>query len=102
MMRRGMSAVAAALVAVLAFAGTAAAQSEPLKFRTAKKLAGKLAKEQVADRDVVAYHVFDAERLNRNAIAFAYDDRTVNDVFCTAVIVVPLGTPRTSQLPAHS
>jgi hypothetical protein len=83
-----MSAVAAALVVVLAFAGTAAAQSDPLRYRTAKKLATQLAKKQVADRDVVSYHVFDAERLSRNAIAFAYDDRTTANVFCTAVLIV--------------
>ena len=88
MKKRGMSAVAAALVAVLAFAGTAAAQSDPLRYRTAKKLATELAKKQVSGRDVVSYHVNDAERLNRNAIAFAYDDRTANDVFCTAVLIV--------------
>ncbi len=88
MMKRGMSAVAFALVALLAFAGTAAAQSESLRYRTAKKLAVELAKKQVADRDIVSYHVYDAERMSRNAIVFSYDDRTTNDVFCTAVLVV--------------
>lgn len=87
-MKRGMSAIAFALVALLAFAGTAAAQSEPLRYRTAKKLAVELAKKQISDRDVVSYHVFDAERMTRNAIVFSYDDRTSDDVFCTAVLVV--------------
>lgn len=86
-MKRGTSAIATALVAVLAFAGTAAAQSEPLRYRTAKKLAQRLADKQVTGRDVVAYHVYDAERLNRNTFAFAYDDR-VGEVFCTAVLLV--------------
>jgi hypothetical protein len=83
-----MSAVAFALVALLAFAGTAAAQSKPLRHGTAKKLAVKLAKKQVAERDIVSYHVYDAERMTRNAIVFSYDDRTAANVFCTAVIVV--------------
>ena len=86
--KRGISAVATALIAVLAFTGTAAAQTERLKFRTAKKLALSLAKKQTADRDVVFYRVYGAERLSRNAIAFAYEDRTIADVFCTAVLLV--------------
>jgi hypothetical protein len=88
MMKRGTAALVIAMVAVLAFAGTAAAQSEPLRYKTAKKLAVKLAKKQVDGREIVSYHVYDAERLNRNAIAFAYDDRTTADVFCTAVLLV--------------
>jgi hypothetical protein len=84
-----MSAAAIALVAVLAFAGTASAQAgDRLTYKAAKRLAVTLAEQQVRDRDVVSYHVRDAERIGRNRIVFAYDDRTANEVFCTAVIAV--------------
>lgn len=88
MMKRGTSAIAFALVALLAFAGTAAAQSDPLRYKTAKKLAVKLAKKQVGDRDVVSQQLFGADRMSRNAIVWSYADRTTDEVFCTAVLVV--------------
>jgi hypothetical protein len=77
-----------ALCAMLALAGTAGAQSSRLSYATAKKLAVQLAERQVANRDVVSYHLRGAERLNRRTIVFAYDDRTENDVFCTASLIV--------------
>jgi len=89
MTKRGMSAVVIALVAMLAFAGTANAQSaERLTYKTAKRLAVALGEKQVRGRDIVSYHLRDPERLGRNQIAFDYDDRAEDNVYCTATVVV--------------
>src|SRR4051794_2231081 len=97
MTKRGVPAVAVALIAVLGFCGAASAQSKPLKASDAKKLARQLAAKQVRGRDVVSFHIFDTVRTSRNSFAFGYDDRTTSNVFCTAVIVVTQksGTKRT-------
>ena len=89
MTMRGMSAAVAALVAMLAFGATANAQSGGrLTYKQAKRLAVRLAEKQVRKRDLVSYHLLRARRVGRNAIVFAYDDRTPSDVFCTARVVV--------------
>ena len=88
MTKRGMPALALALVLLLALAGTASAQSGRLAYEDAKRLAVSLAKKQVRDRDIVAYHLLGATRLGPNRIAFAYDDRSETNVYCTATIIV--------------
>lgn len=88
MTKRGVPAIAIALIAALGFSGTALAQAKPLKVKDARKLARKLAEKQVSGRDVVSFHIFGAKRTGPNSIAFVYDDRTKVNVFCTAAIVV--------------
>ena len=88
MTKRGVPAIAIALIAALGFCGAASAQTSTLKISAAKKLARSLAAKQVRGRDVISFHILKAKRSGRNKVAFAYDDRTANNVYCTAVIVV--------------
>ena len=101
MTKRGVTAVAMMLAAVLAFSGVASANSSSLSLVSAKKLAGKLAAKQVKKRDIVSFHLTAAKRVNANRIAFAYDDRSTDNVFCVATIVVTrTRTARTTTLRA--
>jgi hypothetical protein len=88
MTNRGVPALVIALIAALGFCGAASAAPGPLKVKQARKLARKLAEKQVAGRDVVSFHILAAKRTGPNTVAFAYDDRTNVNVYCTAVIVV--------------
>src|SRR5690349_4511408 len=88
MTKRGVPAIVIALVAALGFTGAASAQTSPLKVKTARKLARKLAQKQVSGRNVISFHITAAKRVNRNSVAFAYDDRTNVNRFCRATIVV--------------
>jgi hypothetical protein len=88
MTKRGVPAVAVALIAALGFSGAAQAKQPPLSAALAKKLARKLAAKQVQGRDVVSFHLLSQRRVGRNSFAFAYDDRTASNVFCTAEIFV--------------
>jgi hypothetical protein len=89
MTKRGVSAALVALVAMLAFAVPATADgAERLTYKKAKRLAVRLAEKQVAGRDIVRYHLVDADRRGRNKIVFAYDDRSEDFVYCTARVVV--------------
>jgi hypothetical protein len=88
MTKRGVPAIAVALIAALGFCGAASAQTSTLKIRSAKKLARALAEKQVRGRDVVSFHISKAKRLSRNRVGFAYDDRSTDNVYCTAAIVV--------------
>src|SRR3954469_1772124 len=87
MTRRGVPAVAISLIAALGFCGAASAAT-PLKAKDARTLAHKLAVKQVRGRDVVSFHIFGAKRANAGTIAFSYDDRSSDNVYCTAAIVV--------------
>ena len=97
MTKRGVPAVAIALIAVLGFCGAAEAKTGPLRVKQARKLAHRLAEKQVRGRDVISFHVAGAKRLGRNRVALAYDDRTDVNFFCTATIVVTqrVGAKRT-------
>src|SRR4051794_39309586 len=88
MTKRGVPAVAIALIAALGFSGAAQARQPALSAALAKKLARKLAAKQVQGRDVVSFHLLDQRRLGRNSFAFGYDDRSASNVFCTAEIVI--------------
>src|SRR3954447_16763631 len=88
MTKRGVPAVAIALIAALGFCGGASAATGPLKVKDARKLALKLAKEQVSGRDVISFHIVGAKRVSANRITFAYDDRTSVNHFCRALIIV--------------
>jgi hypothetical protein len=88
MTKRGLPALAIALVAALGFCGVASAASAPLSFKDAKKIARQLAQKQVRGRDVVSFHLLSGRRLSRSRVAFAYDDRTVDNVYCTAALLV--------------
>jgi hypothetical protein len=97
MTKRGLPAIAIALIAALGFCGAASAATGPLRVKDARKLARTLAEKQVTGRDVVSFHIFGARRLSANAVVFGYDDRTTANVFCRAAIVVKqrVGTKRT-------
>lgn len=102
MTKRGVPAIAIALIAALGFSGAASAQTGSLNVKDARKLARKLAAKQVSGRNVVSFHVFRAKRTSSNVIAFGYDDRTTANVYCTARIVVtqrvgPKRTVRTAR-----
>jgi hypothetical protein len=88
MTKRGLPAIAIALIAVLGLCGAATAQAKPLNVKDARTLARALAQKQVRGRGVVSFHVFRAVRRSPDSIAFGYDDRTTSNVFCTAAIVV--------------
>jgi hypothetical protein len=51
-------------------------------------LAKRLAQKQVRGRDVVSFHLQQASRVGATKLVFPYDDRTKDDVFCTALVVV--------------
>jgi hypothetical protein len=76
------------MVAVFAFGGVASAQADGLSYKAAKSLAKRLAEKQVRGRNVVSYHLLDAKRINARRIRFAYDDRSVDNVFCVAQLIV--------------
>jgi hypothetical protein len=88
MTKRGVPAVAIALIVGLGITGSASAQTKALSVPTASKLARALAAKQVQGRDVVSFHIYAPARQGRNRVAFLYDDRTTANVFCTARIVV--------------
>jgi hypothetical protein len=81
---------AALLCAAVAFAigGAATAQAKVLAYKDAKVLAKRLAQKQVRARNVISYHLQRASRLSANKLVFPYDDRTAEDVFCTARVIV--------------
>jgi hypothetical protein len=79
-----------ALLCVVAAVGLMAATAEAkgLSMRTATELARQLAKKQVSGRHVVSYHLRKGRRVSANRIKFGYDDRSKDQVFCTAVVIV--------------
>jgi hypothetical protein len=77
-----------AVVATFACCGTASAAVLPLK--TAKQVAKRLAAKQVATRQIVSVHIGTGHRVNAAEIKFAYGDRSVQNIFCTSLIVVKL------------
>jgi hypothetical protein len=75
-------------VTALALGGVATAQAKRLKYEDAKVLAKRLAQKQVRGRNVVSFHLQRASRVSDETLVFPYDDRTKDDVFCTARVVV--------------
>jgi hypothetical protein len=88
MTKRGVPAIAIALIAALGITGSASARSKALRVPTASKLAKKLAAKQVRGRDIVSFHITSPRRHGRNRVTFRYDDRSTANVFCTSRIVV--------------
>jgi hypothetical protein len=96
--------MAALLCVLTAFAvgGVATAQAKALKYRTAKALATRLAEKQVRGRDVVSFHLLQPDRVSPTRIVFQYDDRTADNVFCTALLIVSQTTSgRTTTIRAR-
>jgi hypothetical protein len=87
-MTKRLMAALLCVAASFAFAGVATAQAKGLSFRTAKSLAKRLAQKQVLGRNVVSFHLRVARRVSATRIAFAYDDRTADHVYCTAALIV--------------
>src|SRR4051794_7695165 len=95
---------AALLCALAAFAigGVATAQAKRLSYSQAKALAKRLAEKQVRGRNVVSFHLQSASRLGAHKLVFPYDDRTADNVFCTARVVVTSATAgRTTTIKAR-
>ena len=79
----------ALMCAAASFAAVAStAEARTLSLRTAKELAKSLAQKQVRGRDVVSFHLRKPKRVNPNRVVFLYDDRTSENVFCTARLIV--------------
>jgi hypothetical protein len=75
-------------LAVFAVGGVATAQAKRLSFGTAKNLATLLAQKQVRGRNIVSFHLQRLRRASPTRIVFAYDDRSADHVFCTALVIV--------------
>src|SRR4051794_36659754 len=74
--------------ATFASVGAATAEARVLSYRTAKTLAKQLAEKQVHGRDVVSFHLLKPKRVSATRFVFLYDDRTANNVYCTARVIV--------------
>lgn len=85
-----------------ASAGAATAEARVLSVGTAKALAKELAQKQVRGRDVISFHLLRPRRLSATRFAFLYDDRTTDNVYCTArVIVSSVTRGRTTSISAR-
>ncbi len=90
-----MTGIAAVLVALLALpAGVAAAQVKPLTEKTARPLATKLARQVAERRNARSWHLSEALSVRRNRVVFMYSERTRQEVFCTARLVVEQSSTR--------
>jgi hypothetical protein len=87
-MTKRLTAALVCVLAAFAIGGVATAQAKVLPFKTAKVLAKRLADKQVRGRDVVSYHLLLPKRVGDSRIVFQYDDRTADNVFCTALVIV--------------
>jgi hypothetical protein len=87
-MTKRLTATLLCVAAALALVGTATAEAKGLSIRTATDLARQLARKQVSGRHVVSYHLRKGRRVSATRIKFAYDDRSREGVFCTAVVIV--------------
>jgi hypothetical protein len=85
-MTKRLTAVLVCLAAAPALAGVAHASA--VSYSNALKLAKQLARLQTRDRNVISFHVLKGKRAPSGAIVFPYDDRTADNVYCTAQIVV--------------
>jgi hypothetical protein len=76
------------VAATFASVGAATAGARVLTNRTARELAKQLAQKQVHGRDVISFHLLRPRRLSATRVAFLYDDRTTDNVYCTARVIV--------------
>jgi hypothetical protein len=86
--------IAAVLVALALPAGAATAQVKPLTEKTARPLATKLARQVAERRNVRSWSLSDALSVRRNRVVFQYSDRSREEVFCTARLVVEQSSTR--------
>jgi hypothetical protein len=87
---------------MFALGGVATAQARGLSYGTAKALAKRLAEKQLRGRHVVSFHLQAPTRVSATRIVFLYDDRTVDNVFCTASVIVTSTTSgRTTTIRAR-
>jgi hypothetical protein len=87
MMKRLTIALLCAVASAAVF-GVSGAEAKGLSYRTAKTLAKRLAEKQVRGRNVVSFHLLAPKRVSPTRFVFAYDDRTADNVFCTAVVII--------------
>lgn len=87
-MTKRLTAAVVCVAATLTLLGAATAEAKGLSMRTATDLARQLAKKQVSGRHVVSYHLRKGRRVSAARIRFGYDDRSKEEVFCTAVVIV--------------
>ena len=86
--------IAAVVMAVLALPSAATAQVKPLTEKTARPLATKLARQVAERRKVRSWSVSEALSVRRNRVVFIYSDRSRQEVFCTARLVVEQSSTR--------
>jgi hypothetical protein len=87
-MTKRLTAALLCVVAAFALLGAASAEAKGLSYSTATDLARQLAQKQVRGRHVVSQHLRKGKRVSATRVEFAYDDRTADHVFCTAVLIV--------------
>src|SRR3954454_4343797 len=88
--------------ATFASVGAAAAEARVLSFNTAKALAKQLAEKQVHGPDVISFHPLQQKRVTATRFVFLDDDRTKDNVFCTARVIVSAVTRgRTTSISAR-
>ena len=101
-MTKRLTAALLCALAAFAFGGVASAQARTLQYKDAKALAKQLAEKQVRGRNVVSFHLQHGRRVSATSIVFPYDDRTADNVFCTArVVVVSTTSGRTTTIKAR-
>src|SRR5947209_16046921 len=88
------------LVAVLTGA-TVASAAATLSLKTAAKVARELALKEVKGRNIVVFHVTNPRRIASNRYVFSYDDRSRNNLFCTAKLTVTLTNPSKGTIVAR-
>jgi hypothetical protein len=82
--------------------GAASAEARALSNRTARELAKQLAEKQVRGRDVISFHLRGPRRLSATRVVFLYDDRSTDNVYCTARLIVSSVTRgRTTSISAR-
>ena len=95
-MTKRLTAALLCVIGSFAFSGVATAQERGLKYKTAKNLAKRLAEKQVRGRDVISFHLRKARRVSSTRVVFPYDDRTLDNVYCTARLIVSSSTSGTT------
>jgi hypothetical protein len=91
-MTKRLTAALLCAVASSALCGVATAEAKRLSYKTASQLAAQLAKKQVSGRNVVSFHLQTPSRASATKLVFYYDDRTADNVFCTARLIVSSST----------
>jgi hypothetical protein len=101
-MTKRLTLAALCAVAALVLGGVATAEARGLTQHAAKRIAKRLAATQVRDRNVISFHLHRAVRVSSSRILIGYDDRTADDIFCTATISVTQRTRRKADGGTHT